>query len=101
MTIRLRRLVSITSMLPAEKQQQVLELAEELYEDEAPHKPPKFYLCPVCFAAAEHRLECHGHLMLPCHADSPRQCTPLIGRDGELKSRAPRWFLQVTSWISD
>lgn len=101
MTTRLRRLLSIASMLPAESQQQVLELAETLFEEQAPQKPPRFYLCPVCFAADEQRIECHGHLMIPCHAENPGECTPLIGRDGQLKTRAPRWFLEATAWLGD
>ena len=101
MTVRLRRLLSIASLLSTDRQQELLEHAEELLDRQTPANPPRFFICPVCFAAAKKRVECHGHLMIPCHADSPEECRPLFGADGELKSRAPRWFLHATTWLSD
>lgn len=62
-------------------------------EGQQPSKP-RFYICPTCFAAAREPIECHGHMMIPCNAESIEDCRPLIAANGELRSRAPRWFLQ-------
>jgi hypothetical protein len=55
---------------------------------------PRFYICPMCFTAADDRLVCHGHLMVACNAESIEDCRPLIASDGQLQTRAPRWFLK-------
>ena len=54
---------------------------------------PQFFICPVCFTAAPNRIKCHGHDMIPCMADKIEDCKPLMTTDGQLQSRAPRWFL--------
>ena len=54
-----------------------------------------FYICPTCFTAAEVRLVCHGHRMMH-YGGFPanhQQLKPLVDREGNLKTRAPRWFL--------
>ncbi len=55
-----------------------------------------FYICPTCFATNETSLECHGHPMIHCGLLQPgdKRLKPLINKEGELKSRAPRWFLE-------
>ena len=62
---------------------------------EEPARQPRFYICPVCFKAAAERLECHGHLMIPCNAEKPEDCKPLMDDEGNLKTRAPRWFVST------
>ena len=54
-----------------------------------------FFLCPVCFEASEHQLECHGHLMVLVNPGEPgdERRKPLI-RKGRIISNAPRWFLE-------
>jgi hypothetical protein len=57
-----------------------------------------FYLCPTCFNAAEVCLECHGHKMIH-YTGFPadhQQLKPLVDREGNLKTRAPLWFLAQT-----
>ena len=54
-----------------------------------------FYICPTCFQAAEVRIKCHGHVMIHYvgfPSDHPH-LKPLLDREGNLKTRAPRWFL--------
>lgn len=56
-----------------------------------------FYLCPICFEAAEERRQCHGRPMV-CYDGScqPKEARkPLQDSDGDLRSQAPRWFLQT------
>jgi hypothetical protein len=54
---------------------------------------PRFYICPVCFNAGDEQQTCHGQLMIPCKTDKPEDCRPLMSDGGELKTRAPRWFI--------
>ena len=54
-----------------------------------------FYICPTCFRVAEVRLVCHGHRMIH-YGGFPanhQQLKPLVDGEGNLKARAPRWFL--------
>jgi hypothetical protein len=99
MNTQARRLMAIFAQLPAERQQELVAQAQTLLEEhlEAAGITPRFYLCPVCFQAAEARLECHGHLMIPCNAVDVEDCKPLAQPGGELKTRAPRWFLEATA----
>ena len=91
------RLETIMSNLPPDLQQDVLDYAQYLLEtkDITPDSgdQPRFYICPVCFAAASHPLQCHGHVMIPCNADKPEDCKPLMDEAGNFNSRAPRWFI--------
>ncbi len=95
------RLEDIMSALPPDLQQEVLDYAQYLLEskDAVPDAPerPRFYICPVCFAAASQPLQCHGHEMIPCSANSPEDCKPLMDEAGNFNSRAPRWFLATLS----
>jgi hypothetical protein len=57
----------------------------------------EFYICPVCFEVSEQAGRHHDHEMVFC-----RQLPlghdllkPLLTHEGELKSRAPRWFLEA------
>ena len=55
-----------------------------------------FYICTVCFNTAESEQDCRGQTMLHCGTFQPgdERLKPLLDSDGELKSRAPRWFLE-------
>jgi hypothetical protein len=55
-----------------------------------------FYLCPTCFTTAETQHECHGHVMIYCGDLQPgdERLKPVFDKEGNLKSRAPRWFLE-------
>jgi hypothetical protein len=55
-----------------------------------------FYICPTCFATSETSNECHNHRMIHCRSLQPGdiRLKPLLDKDGELKTRAPRWFLE-------
>ena len=57
-----------------------------------------FYICPVCFQTAESPRPCHKQMMLHCSNLSPgdRLLKPDRDADGNLKSRAPRWFIRDT-----
>lgn len=92
------RLESIVSELPHDLQNEVADYAQYLL-DRKDEKPapfgPRFYICPVCFAAASHALVCHGDMMIACNANRPEDCKPLMDEEGNFNSRAPRWFLRA------
>lgn len=56
-----------------------------------------FYLCPICFETSEVEAKQHGHPMLRCDAGQPgdERRKPVMDERGNLKSRAPRWFLEA------
>lgn len=91
------RLQTIMDDLPPDLQQEVLDFAQSLLDNEMVHadsaKDPRFYICPVCFTASREQLECHGHLMIACNAQNLGDCKPLMDDTGEFNSRAPRWFV--------
>ncbi len=95
------RLQTIMDELPPELQQEVLEFAQHLLNDEVvkidPADDSQFFICPVCFSASRQRLECHDHLMIPCNANKLGDCKPLMDEAGEFSSRAPRWFIVAMS----
>jgi hypothetical protein len=91
------RLETILSELPPHLQQDVVDYAQHLLVTKDQNLDsgdrPRFYLCPVCFAAASQPLECHGNVMIACNADKPEDCKPLMDEAGNFNSRAPRWFI--------
>lgn len=100
MTSANEQLTTILSELPLELQEQVLAYARSLQDliarAEAAAQSaerPRFFICPVCFTAAEEPLMCHGHVMIPCNAERPEDCKPPMYADGHVKVRAPRWFV--------
>jgi hypothetical protein len=105
MSSTIDRLQAIVSAMSPELQQEVLDFAQYLHATRVgqaePGEPPRFYICPTCFTAAEQRLICHGHLMMPCYAESPEECKPMMDNDGQLKSRAPRWFVKTIARFAD
>jgi len=59
----------------------------------------KFYMCPKCFEAADDPTPCprcggKRAMCQPGAADNPIR-KPLMSATGELKSRAPVWWLQA------
>ena len=90
------RLDMIMSELPPDWQQEVLDCAQYLLaaKDDDPDSPEssRFYICPVCFAAANQPLKCHEQTMIPCNTRNPEDCKPLMDEEGDFNSRAPRWF---------
>lgn len=55
-----------------------------------------FYMCEHCFQVhAESRI-CCGHRMAQCDAGEPGsdRSRPLYTAEGELRSHAPRWWLE-------
>ena len=93
-------LQSIFNELSPELQQEVIEYARSLQDRKVirvdPAGDPRFYICPICFSASHQRLECHGHLMIPCNASKLGDCKPLMDEAGDFSSRAPRWFIVST-----
>lgn len=91
------RLQKILAALPPHLRDEVASYAQylleknELVPDGA--QRPRFYICPICFSSSKVRLECHGRPMISCNADNPEDCKPPMTADGELKARAPRWFV--------
>ena len=58
---------------------------------------PVFYLCPKCFEAFDSEPTDHPHAILCINTaeldiESRR---PVMDQDGNLHSRAPRWFLEA------
>lgn len=86
----------IFSKLPTELQQDVINYAESLLQSkgyQVAEEEARFYICPQCFLASYYQQECHGHLMIPCNADQAEDCKPLVDKEGNIKSRAPKWFI--------
>ena len=56
-----------------------------------------FYLCPICFRVCESEAECHEHVMILCDIGHPgdERRKPIEDHDGNLVSRAPRWYLEA------
>jgi hypothetical protein len=92
----------LLAQLSADNQKDVADYAAYLLSlQKQPEKQKRrFYICPTCFAVSEHLLECHGHLMVPCNAENPEDCKPLMDSEGELKTRAPRWFINAVARIA-
>ncbi len=95
------RLQEIMNRLPPDLQLEVVTFAQNILDENvpAPEKSARarFYICPICFAASKVQLQCHGHRMISCNAENPEDCRPPMTADGELKARAPRWFIISTS----
>jgi len=55
-----------------------------------------FYICSICFSTNEEPGQCHGLAMVHCGTFEPgdNRLKPLMDEEGNLKSDAPRWFLQ-------
>ncbi|HCB50162.1 MAG: hypothetical protein AMJ56_15710 [Anaerolineae bacterium SG8_19] len=60
-------------------------------------KDCEFYICPICFATSEEAGEHHNHEMVFCKQlpIGHVQLKPIIDLEGDLKTRAPRWFLEA------
>lgn len=65
----------------------------------------KFYICPICFQVCESKKACdlhiHAHRMVPAAPGEPGDARrkPLRDRQGDLLSRAPRWFFEAIGRI--
>jgi len=92
----------LLSQLSPDNQKDVADYATYLLSLQQQPKKEKrrFYICPTCFDVSEHLLECHGHLMVLCNAENPEDCKPLMDSSGELKTRAPRWFINAVARLS-
>jgi hypothetical protein len=95
-------ITQLLAQLSADNQKDVAEYAAYLLSlQKQPEKQTRrFYICPTCFDVSEHLIECHGHLMVACNAENPEDCKPLMDRNGELKTRAPRWFINAVARIA-
>ena len=93
-------LQELIDKLPSHLQDEVAAYAENLLQRYQPEveepRRPRFYICQICFSASKVQLECHGHRMITCNAENPEDCMPPMTADGELKARAPRWFILST-----
>ena len=57
----------------------------------------EFYICPVCFATSEEPGQHHDHDMVFCQQlpVGDERLKPIKDLEGDLKTRAPRWFLEA------
>lgn len=57
----------------------------------------EFYICPICFSVSEEAGVHHDHEMIHCKRlpAGDDQLKPIITAGGDLKTRAPRWFLEA------
>ncbi len=57
----------------------------------------EFYICPVCFATSVAPGSHHNHEMIYCQQLplGDEQLKPIQDIQGEIKTRAPRWFLEA------
>ncbi|GAB4572856.1 MAG: hypothetical protein Kow0077_13510 [Anaerolineae bacterium] len=90
---------ALVADLPPDRQQQVYEYVQFLHQrsaQEGAQKPGRFYICPVCFAVSLEPGVCHKHTMMPCDAENPEDCRPLVDETaGRAQTRAPRWFARA------
>ncbi|MFN2106536.1 MAG: hypothetical protein ACK2U5_08185 [Candidatus Promineifilaceae bacterium] len=95
------RLHELIAALPPHLQEEVATYAQYLLDKNRPEleepRRMRFYICPICFSASQVQLECHGHRMITCNAENPEDCKPPMTAEGELKARAPRWFITSTA----
>jgi hypothetical protein len=63
---------------------------------------PIFYLCPKCFDTFETEPTNHQHAVLRIDTTQLdiESRKPLMDKQGNLLSSAPRWFLEATGMIS-
>ena len=56
-----------------------------------------FYICPVCFAVSEEPGMHHDRQMVHCDElpVGDERLKPIINKQGDLESHAPRWFLEA------
>jgi len=61
-----------------------------------------FYICRVCFRVSEHQEECHDQMMLCCDLSqtTEEQRKPDVTHEGQVVSRAPRWFKEAVTRLS-
>jgi hypothetical protein len=61
-----------------------------------------FFICPFCFQVCESERECHAHRMVECKPGKPgdERRKPIYDRDGNLVTRAPRWYLEAVGWVN-
>ncbi len=57
----------------------------------------EFYICPICFATNDKPGMHHDHVMIFCKQLplGDDQLKPVRDIEGDLKTRAPRWFLEA------
>ena len=95
------QLQELIAALPPHLQEEVATYAQYLLDKNQPEtgepRRTRVYICPICFSASQVQLECHGHRMITCSAENPEDCKPPMTADGELKARAPRWFIASTA----
>jgi hypothetical protein len=60
-------------------------------------KDCEFYICPICFKTSDEPGTHHEHEMIFCKSLplGDDQLKPIRDLRGDLKSRAPRWFLEA------
>ena len=56
-------------------------------------KEAKFYICPTCFSTSGLPAICHDQPMIACRPADLDDCRPLQDAEGNLKTRAPKWFV--------
>lgn len=58
------------------------------------------YICPDCFAIAEAPRGCCEHDMIRIDAGAPgdARSKPLRDEEGNLKTRAPAWWVERYAW---
>lgn len=97
MTDDLLPLRDVYVRLQSKYQLAVLEYAAHLLDLQLENARPatQFFICPICFSVGETPRVCHGQWMIACSASNPEDCKPLMDDDGELKGRAPRWFVEA------
>ena len=56
-----------------------------------------FYICPICFAVSENPGTHHNREMIFCEhlPIGHDRLKPVVDLEGDLKTRAPRWFLEA------
>ncbi len=58
----------------------------------------EFHICPTCFRVARSTRSCHGRRMALVRAGqmSAHSRRPLMDERGNLRTRAPQWFLDLS-----
>ncbi|MCI0710160.1 MAG: hypothetical protein L0154_08355 [Chloroflexi bacterium] len=91
-------LKAMLAKLGPEQQAKVLEFAEVMLKYDVAPRDVIFYINRYTFEVSEQLPDHDLQAIVPCFAyDDDDLFKPLIDANGQLVTRAPRWFVEITS----
>ncbi len=97
------QLIETMGRLTPAQQHEVLNYANYLLQKSSNKQEVLFYICPDSFEIYEEPgKNHHGNPFVPCFAATvDADLRPVTDEQGNLKSRAPRWYLKAVGLIED